>query len=406
LEDGNYAVSFGCETPEVDESFDQSLTIENGVGDFEAEMALVNGAGYEGCTVYIGDGLSVALPPFTAVAGPEEDEEEEKDDHGNSGRDDDEDDHKKGKARDHEREERRHLEVEYQGAEIKLELTGLNMSDGTYDVLFTCDQPETSMTIEDSLEVEGSEGEFKAEIALANGTYSGCELSVNGAVLWSLDSLTVSEQSYEEHVEEKRKEKRKEIVSTTDAREEHKRRIRASPASPGDYQPGLSYTLEANGTALPILHEEESDSTVINSTDTAGNSTEATPEVANVGTDVAIDMAVWKSNKALILFNILGGTVEVDGQTYTVEIGYALYSIDHDVMRLHAFVSDDSGDILKLKLRGSAVDGEEAEFPTTAGESIDLLFEGGSGHGRSALSGDSKLMLGGTLTSVEPATVA
>ncbi len=108
-------------------------------------------------------------------------------------------------------------------------------------------------------------------------------------------------------------------------------------------------------------------------------------------------MAVWKSNKALILLNLLNGTVDVGGETYDIELGYALYSISHDAMRLHAFVSDEEGNILKLKLRGHAAD-EEAGFPMTAGESLDLVFEGNSGYGSSSLEGAWELTLEGTLT--------
>ena len=97
-------------------------------------------------------------------------------------------------------------------------------------------------------------------------------------------------------------------------------------------------------------------------------------------------MGVWKSNRALVLLSVLNGTVMVDDNEYTVELGYALYSVSHDAMRIGAFVSDEDGNIYKLKLRGTAT-GEDAEFPGASGESIDLVFEGNSGAARNSISG-------------------
>jgi hypothetical protein len=64
-------------------------------------------------------------------------------------------------------------------------------------------------------------------------------------------------------------------------------------------------------------------------------------------------------------------------------------------MRLFAFVSDDSGGIYKLKLRGHAA--EDSEFPDSAGESIEMTFDGNSGPGRNSLNHDWELMLEGTI---------
>ncbi|MGI0013826.1 MAG: hypothetical protein ACREBU_10355, partial [Nitrososphaera sp.] len=433
LADGSYAVMFGCENAGVDLTLDGSLSVYEGEGDFEAELSLLNGTTYDDCVVGIGEGLSVALPVFTVNVGVEEEEEEKDRGHGaNSGRDDedDEDDDNEvdddAKVRGHERERESSLEVEGDGVQFEVKVNGLNMSDDTYDVILSCDDPEINMTFVSALLVEEGEGMFKAEVTFVNGTYIGCELSAGDTLLASFDSFTVDQQYSDEEIEEKRKEKRRDIVSHLDAREEHKRRMNANPASTGDYEPGWNYTLAANGTAYQKVHEDEdaedeaegtttnssdtttnstdtntnSTDTTTNSTDTSTNSTDVTPQVIDgAEAELDIDMAVWKSNKALILLNVLGGTVEVDGEIYNVEIGYALYSLHHDVMRIGAFVSDDSGNVYKLKLRGYA-GGEDAEFPMSPGGSIDLEFEGKGGPGRNSLNSGWILELDGTLTAV------
>ncbi|MGH9993012.1 MAG: hypothetical protein ACREAZ_10300, partial [Nitrososphaera sp.] len=416
LADGSYAVMFGCENAGVDLTLDGSLSVYEGEGDFEAELSLLNGTTYDDCVVGIGEGLSVALPVFTVNVGVEEEEEEKDRGHGaNSGRDDedDEDDDNEvdddAKVRGHERERESSLEVEGDGVQFEVKVNGLNMSDGTYDVILSCD-PEINMTFVSALLVEDGEGKFKAKVTLANGTYNGCELTAGDTLLASLDSFTIDQQYSDEEIEEKRKEKRRDIVSQLDAREEHKRRINANPASTGDYEPDWNYTLVANGTAYQKVHDDEdaedeaestaTNETATNATNTTTNSTDVTPEVIHDAVaEVDIDMAVWKSNKALILLNVLGGTVEVEGVIYNVEIGYALYSLQHDAMRIGAFVTDESGDVYKLKLRGYA-GGEEAEFPMSPGGSIELEFEGKGGPGRNALNSGWQLELEGTLTAV------
>lgn len=93
--------------------------------------------------------------------------------------------------------------------------------------------------------------------------------------------------------------------------------------------------------------------------------------------------------------SVLGGTVEIEDQTYTVKIGYALYSVKHDTLRMNAFVIDEDCNGMKLKLRGTAVD-EDAEFSMEDGESIDLAFKGNDpSHNR--LDNDWQLRLEGTL---------
>ncbi len=77
LEDGDYAVSLMCDTPPLDETFDGSLTVAEGKGEFGAELALVNGTTYEGCEVGIGE-TSVPLESFTVNASADDEDDEEK----------------------------------------------------------------------------------------------------------------------------------------------------------------------------------------------------------------------------------------------------------------------------------------------------------------------------------------
>lgn len=381
LDDAEYVVMFNCTTPDVEKLFDGKLVVEDGDGDFEGELLLVNGTTYAGCEVGIGDGLTVPLPTFMVNVGTgdeakdDDDDEKERDRENGRGDDDeeekDDDDDDDGDQRYREHDRRVGLELEDDGVEIKVKVRGLNMSDGTYDAVLTCGDPKTEMTIPSAFEVEDGEGELEAEIELANGTYSGCELAVGDDVLASFRSFTISEENDDDEVSDKREEKRKDIISRLDGKEIHKRRMNANPASPGDYDPGWNYTLMANGTAEHSAIDDDA--------------------TANV----TIDMAVWKSNRALILFSVLNGTVAVGAEEYEVELGYALYSVNHNVMRLFAFVSDDSGGIYKLKLRGHAA--EDSEFPDSAGESIEMIFDGNSGPGRNSLNHGWELMLEGTI---------
>lgn len=382
LDDAEYAVMFNCTTPNVEKLFDGKLVVEDGNGDFEGELLLVNGTTYEGCEVGIGDDLTVPLTTFMVNVGTgeakddDDDEEEEKDRQNGRGDDDEEekdhdDDDDDGDRRYREHDRRVGLELEDDGVELKVKVRGLNMSDGTYDALLTCDDPKTEMKIPGAFEVEDGEGELEAEIELANGTYNGCELAVGDNLLASFRSFTISEENDDDEVSDKRKEHRKDIISRLDGNEIHKRRMNANPASPGDYNPGWNYTLMANGTAEQSAIDDDA--------------------TANV----TIDMAVWKSNRALVLFSVLNGTVAVGAEEYEVELGYALYSVNHNVMRLFAFVSDDSGGIYKLKLRGHAA--EDSEFPNSAGESIEMIFDGNSGPGRNSLNHEWELMLEGTI---------
>lgn len=284
------------------------------------------------------------------------DDDKNEKDHGANSNDDDEQDHEKSKSK---------LKVDDGGIEIEFEMAGVNMTDGTYTVAFACDRPAVNKTLDSLFEVKDGKGKLEAEIALENGTYSGCELVLarTNTAIASFDSFTVNGHEEDDDDENDRhQERRHDIVSNVTGHEIHERHIRANPSSPGDYRPGWNYTLMADGTAM-------------NDTNSANT----------VNATVDINMAVWKSTPAIILLDITGGTAQVGGHEYDVRIGYALYSTEHGVMRLGALVSDDSGNILKLKLYGNA--SEDAEFPTQAGKSIDMTFEGDSNQSGNGLEG-------------------
>ena len=390
LPDGEHTVALTCTTPELNNEFEDSLEVEDGKGEFKGELLLSNATGYDGCQVAIGD-MVVDLPAFAVAAGSDDDDDDKEEREANRGNgrgdDDDEEEDDDSEAEDddengREREHERSIRSDDDGVEIKIE-ADVNMTDGTYDAKFTCDDPVIDMTIEDSLEVEDGEAEFEAELDLAIGTYSGCEITSGDTTIASLDAFTVAaEEEDDSSVEEKRREKRRDLVSNYDAEGEHKRRVNANPASTGDYDPNWNYTLIAGGLAVP--HEDDDELAESSTNSSSSNATSA--DLSEQFAEVAIDMSVWKSNRAVILLNLLNGTVDVGGELYSVELGYALYSTQHDVMRIGAFVSDESGNIYKLKLRGSAV-GEDAEFPDASGESIEMIFEGNSGPARNSIGG-------------------
>lgn len=350
LDDGTYDIMFACDSPDVDEEFADALDVEDGEGEFEEDLPLANGT-YTGCEVEVGD-LSATFPSFTVMASDDHDDEDDDDNNGRGGH-------------DRERKEEHKLKVEDDGVEVEVEVEGLNMTDGSYDAIFACEEPDFNMTLNDAFDVEEGEGKLEEMIGLENGTYTGCEITVEGDVLASFRTFTVSEDSDDEQehrIEEKRKEKEERIVTTINGTTIHERHRSQNAASPGEYDPGWDYNLLAAGTA---------------------NETDAT---------VDIDLGVWKSNRAVILLDVIGGTVEIENQTYTVVLGYALHSISHDTFRVGALAVDDDGNVYKLKMRGSAVN-DEAEFPTESG-SIELTFDGSS----SNRFGDWELTMDCTIT--------
>ncbi len=290
------------------------------------------------------------------------------------------------------------LEVD-DGAELEVEIEDGDLDDGRYDVMFACESPEISKEFADSLNVTEGHGEYEADLGLSNDTYTGCEVKVGDlSATFPTFTVTSDEHDYEderdekddeEHeddderqdsksssgssrhddeadddnnsvrgssikdiIEEKRKERKERIVSTMTGAEIHERHRNSNPHSPGEYDPGWNYTLNADGTAVQAA---DSDS------------------LMEEDVTIDIDISVWKSNRAIILLDVVGGTVEIENNHYTVRIGYALYSIQHDVMKVVALATDDEGNVSKLRLRGSAVDGDQ--FPMESG-SIDLIFGG------------------------------
>lgn len=295
------------------------------------------------------------------------------------------------------------LEVDDE-AELEVEIEDGDLDDGSYDVIFACESPEIDKEFADSLNVTEGHGEFDAHLGLSNDTYTGCEVEV-GDLSTTFPTFTVipdehedkdeqDEKDDEEHeddkedndvdssrgsnrhddeadeedddensgtgphssasTEDKRKERLERIASTISGADVHERHRNANPHSPGEYNPGWNYTLTANGTAVQATDDEslthEEDATV------------------------DLNMSVWKSNRAIILLDVIDGTFEYKDQDYTVRIGYALYSVHHDVMKVVALATDDDGNVFRLKLRGNAVD-EADTFPMESG-SIDLILGG------------------------------
>jgi hypothetical protein len=371
LEDGTYDVAFDCTSPDISKEFAQSLTVQGGEGEFEAELMLANGT-YTGCEVEVG-GLSAAFASFTVALEDDDDdehEEEDKEEHEDEAEEEDD------KERDHDEKFKSKLKTEDDGVEIEVEIEGLNMTDGSYDAVFACESPEFSVTLTGAFDVHNGKGKLKETIGLANNTYSGCDITVEGTSIASFDTFTVSEETEEEQerrVEVKREEKKQRIVSTTSGHEIHEKHRKATPASPGDYDPGWNYTLSADGSAM-----ESDENTISNAT-------------------VTIDMAVWKSTRAIVLLDVLNGTIELDDQQYTVKVGYVIYSTQHGAMKVAALAVDGDGNIVKLRLFGNAAE-EGVQFPAESG-AIDLIIVG-SVHQSSGISGslDWDLVLDGEVT--------
>jgi len=336
-----------------------------------------------------------------------DDEEEENDDNGNSSHDDNVKDEAKDEQEDDElkiveslaNNSTATLEID-EDAELQVKIEDGDLDNGTYDVVFSCNSPRVDKEFADSLNVRNGQGEFVEDLTLSNGTYSGCKVEL-GDLSATFISFIVKTQDEREQDdkdeddngvdekdgenndssgrsnvddneqedeqdgnnsgrgthnqegsdEQRHNEKRHRIVTSTSGAEIHERHRNANGASPGEYRPGWNYTLNADGEAMHaardnLVHE-------VNAT---------------------INMSVWRSNSAIILLDVVGGTVEVDDQDYNVRIGYAIYSVRHNAMMLAALATDDDGNVFSLKLRGSAVD-ESDRFPMESG-SIDIVFGG------------------------------
>src|SRR5574341_1324995 len=252
----------------------------------------------------------------------------------------------------HESETKTKVAVEDDGLEIQIEIHSLDLEDGTYSAVLSCADPVLSLNLEDAFEVEGGEGELETSVELDAGNYTDCKLQIQDA------DITVDVGSFDivgeedEQTLESQEDRKREIVENHDARATHEQHRSAQPASPGEYEPGTEYLLSAKGSA--------------------DNNT--TTEIA----EVSAKLGVWKSVESLVLFDVLGGTVDIGDNSYTIQVGYAIYSNHGDVLRLRALATDDAtGDIVRLSLRGEA-DGS-AEFPKEGEPAIALAFEGNSG---------------------------
>jgi len=370
LDDGSYDVAFSCPDSDVDKVFEDALQIDNGEGSFETEIALDEGT-YIGCEVETG-GLSTTFASFNITTDEEKDEEDDEED------DDEHDDQVDDEHENNdEHDQKSKLKVEDDGVEIEVEAEGLELTDGTYDAVFACKDPAISMTLPDAFEVDGGKGELEETIGLAQDDYSGCEITVEGTELASFNSFTVNgekdeeeEDESEHQAHEKSKEKNKRLVTTTNGATIHQKHRGEHPSSPGDYELGWNYKLDAEGTAMQSETPDEPFA------------------------EVRLNMTVWKSNSALILLDVINGTVTVDDQDYKVVLGFAYYTILHDTLRVGALAVDDDGNVYKLKMRGTAADG--AEFPTESG-SIDLVYEGSSGPAQNSF-GDWELSLKGPVS--------
>lgn len=350
LPDATYDVQFACTNPDVEKTFDDGITVADGRGESEFKLGLAPGE-YLDCTVTV-DELSAAFPKFMVMQQESDDDEEE----------DERDD-------DHEEEQDSETELEVKGDRVKIEaeLKGLTLADGRYDAVFSCTSPSVEKTFAEAFRVHDSEGKFKEKFTLEEGTYDGCKITSEEIVIvvesFEIDSNEVRENAHD---------RKQEIVTTVNAKEIHERHVKAEPASPGPYQPGQQYTLIAAGDAV------DGDITA--------------------GAEVEIDAAVWKSNSAIVLLDITGGKVTIDDGTaseYDVVVGYAIFSMKSNTLRINALAVDDAGETHDLRLRGEA-EMHEDMAPEMVLDSLHLLFDGNSGKGKNEF-GDWELFLDGAI---------
>ena len=336
LPDGSYNVAIACASPESSLTFSEKLNVNDGEGEFEGKLSL-RSATYSDCVVSAGD-LSAVLPDFTIVAGGHT--------HG----------HDHG---DHKAESR--VDVKGDGTvRLEIAISHPGFASGTYDVTLSCVEPAgMSVVFTNALAVDkDGNGKFRIDTSLGPGSYRGCEASIEEEsgrmVIATFDTFNVEEEHEDNRtLDEKKKDRKHALLDRIVTVDIHRRHIDAARASsPGDYEPGTAYNLTAAGTV-------EGDATTV--------------------AKVEVDLGVWKSNRAIILMDVLGGNVTVGEDTYTVRIGYAVYSMQNDVLSVRALATDDAtGEIVRLKLRGNA-SSDDAAFPMADGDVMELLFEGNSG---------------------------
>lgn len=351
LPDGSYNVAIACASPESSLTFSDKLNVKDGEGEFEGKLSL-RSATYSDCVVSAGD-LMVVLPDFTIVAGGHT--------HG----------HDHG---DHKSESR--IDVKGDGTvRLEIAIRHPGFAAGTYDVTLSCVEPAgMSVLFTDALVVdEDGNGKFRIETSLGPASYVGCEASIEEEagrmVIATFDTFIVDEEHDDNRtLDEKKKDRKHALLERIVTGDIHRRHIDAARASsPGDYEPGIKYNLTATGSV-------------------EGGATEA-------GADV--DLGVWKSNRAIILMDVLGGNVTVGEDSYTIRIGYAIYSMQNDVLSVRALATDDAtGEIVSLKLRGNA--SSDATFPMADGDAMEIHFEGNSGRFANQI-GDWKLLLDGKI---------
>jgi hypothetical protein len=262
-------------------------------------------------------------------------------------------------------------------ARLRIEIKGGDLADGTYNITFACDSPNFSKDFHATLIIEDGRGNFEEELALSNVTYTGCEVDVDNLSLTfppftnmaNKDDDNGSSKGSNDHDQKdhnnsgrgsngegssngQRNDRKHRIVNSTSGAEIHKGHQKANSASPGEYKPSWNYTLQANGTAMNEIQGENL--------------------MHNVSASVDVDMSVWKSNNAMILLDVINGTVEAGNQTYTIKVGYALYSLNHDTIKIAALAMDGDSNVLRLRMQGTAVN-EDDKFPIES-KSIDLTF--------------------------------
>lgn len=219
------------------------------------------------------------------------------------------------------------------------------------------------LKVEETNPLEGNEKEYKFH-APGIGLIQDADLKL---VKYVLPEVEEEDADDDNQAADPRMEKRKAQVAKESGEQIHQRHMQASPASRGEYTPGLDYTLEAAGVASG---ETEQDATL------------------------TMEVSVWKSNKAVVIMDVVGGTVTVGDEEYDIRVGYALYSIQHNVFRSGALVVADNGDVFALKLDGTSM--AAMRLATTPdGEPVELAFDGNA-QPRNSLDGWT-LVLDGTL---------
>jgi hypothetical protein len=195
------------------------------------------------------------------------------------------------------------------------------------------------LKVEETNPLEGNEKEYKFH-APGVGLIQDAELKLVKYVL--------PEVQEGDKVTDKRMEKRKAVVARESGGEIHQRHMQANPASRGEYIPGLGYMLQAGGAA-----SGETDENV----------------------QLEIGVSVWKSNGAVVIMDVIGGTILIGNEEYDIHVGYALYSIQHNVFRSAALAASEDGDVLALRLYGTST--SDVKLATAPGGTpVELAFDG------------------------------